>query len=329
MGNASDLLILLVLLAVIGAAIMRRPWRGSGTSGGTARFCMVADMERAGMLEGNGLVLGQLRDSTLIRLPKNTVHTSIFAPTGAGKGVSLIVPWLRTCIPGSCVITDPKGENYRLTAEWRRAMGHETIKLDPFEICGPGSQTFNPLSLIPDGPGCVDDAHVLAEAMVVRSGEEREPHWNNMAANVMRGVLSLILADMADKDRNLLTLRDILTDYGLCMNCVAALKAKGGVFARMAGVIEQLQSAEEGGRWTREGASIMSVINQHTTFMDSPAIARNIAQSNFNPRLLLTGQMSIYVILPPHEMESQSRWMRLVIASLLRLIMREGKQENR
>lgn len=327
MNSSGDLIVLLVILAIIGAAMLPRRWRGSGTAYGTGRFAPVADMQRAGMLHGNGLVLGQLRDSTLIRM-NNVVHTSIIAPTGAGKGVSLIVPWLRQCIPGSCVITDPKGENYRLTAEWRRAQGHEVIRLDPFEVIGRGGHSFNPLSLINDGPGCVDAAHVLAEAMVIRSGQEKEPHWNNMAANVMRGFLSFILSDVAERDRHLLALRDMVTDYELCMGIVAKMKEKGGVFARMAGVIEQLQSKEEGGRWTREGSSVMSVINEQTSWMDSPAIVENIAKSNFDARRLLTGRMSIYIILPPHEIEAQARWMRLVIAALVRLIMQEGTQEN-
>lgn len=328
MNSAGDLLVLLIILVIIGALMLPRRWRGSGTAHGTARFAAVENLEQAGMLSGGGLLLGQLRDGTLVRMP-NVIHTAVFAPTGAGKGVSLIVPNLRTGIPGSCVITDPKGENYRLTADWRRALGHEVIRLDPFEVCGPGSDTYDPLSVIPDGPGCVDDAHVLAEAMVIRSGQEQQPYWNNQAANIMRGFLSLTLSSVAEQDRNLLALRDMVTDFELCMACVAAMKKKGGVFARMAGVIEQLRSTEEGGRWSREGSSIMSVINEHTTFMDSPAIARNIAKSNFDARKLLTGKMSIYIILPPHEMEAQARWMRLVIASLVRLIMREGKQENK
>lgn len=329
MNSAGDLLVLLMILAVIGALMLPRRWRGSGMAHGTARFAAVDDLQQAGMLNGNGLILGQLQDGTLVRLPKSVVHTAVIAPTGAGKGVSFIVPNLRTGIPGSCVITDPKGENFRLTADWRRAMGHEVIRLDPFAVCGPGSHTFNPLSLIDDEPGCVDDAHVLAEAIVIRNPQEREPHWNNQAANVIRGMLSLILSSVAEQDRNLLALRDMVTDFDLCMACVAKMKEKGGVFARMAGVIEQLKSTEEGGRWSREGSSIMSVINQHTTWMDSPAIVKNIAKSNFDARRLLTGQMSIYIILPPHEMEAQSRWMRLVIASLVRLIMREGTQENK
>lgn len=328
MNSTTDLLILLIILAVIGALMLPRRWRGSGTSGGTARFAVVDDLQQAGMLSGAGLLLGQLRDGTLVRMP-NVVHTAVFAPTGAGKSSSLLVPWLRKSIRGSSVNTDPKGELHRLTAEWQRARGIEPIRLDPFEVCGPGSHTYDPLSVIPDGPRCIDDAHVLAETMVIRTGRENDLHWNNSAANGIRGLLSLILADVAEPDRNLLALRDIVTDFELCMACVAKMKKKGGAFARLAGVIEQWRSTEEGGTWTREGASVMSVINENTTFLDSPAIAGNIAKSNFDPRKLLTGKMSIYIILPPPEMEAQARWMRMVIASLVRLVMREGTQENK
>ena len=43
----------------------------------------------------------------LVRL--NAVHTAVFANTGAGKGVSLVIPFLQTCTD-SCVVVDFKGE---------------------------------------------------------------------------------------------------------------------------------------------------------------------------------------------------------------------------
>jgi type IV secretion system protein VirD4 len=48
---------------------------------------------------------------SLVRL-NNAVHTAVFAPTGAGKGVSSVIPFLLTC-PESCVVIDFKGETTR------------------------------------------------------------------------------------------------------------------------------------------------------------------------------------------------------------------------
>ena len=47
------------------------------------------------------------------------VHWTCFSPTGAGKGVSLIIPHLLTC-PDSCVVIDFKGENALITARASR-----------------------------------------------------------------------------------------------------------------------------------------------------------------------------------------------------------------
>ena len=56
--------------------------------------------------------------SELVRLP-HAVHTAVFSPTGGGKGVSMILPFLMDC-PDSAVVVDVKGENARLTARLRQ-----------------------------------------------------------------------------------------------------------------------------------------------------------------------------------------------------------------
>ena len=68
----------------------------------------------------------------LLRLPQ-AVHTAVFAPTGVGKGVSCILPFLLTC-DESCVVIDFKGENALLTAQHRRRMGHDVVILDPYKV---------------------------------------------------------------------------------------------------------------------------------------------------------------------------------------------------
>lgn len=70
--------------------------------------------------------------SEMVRIP--AIHAAIFAPTGAGKGVSFVIPHLLTC-PDSCVVLDPKGENALETAEHRaKEFGHKIVILDPFKV---------------------------------------------------------------------------------------------------------------------------------------------------------------------------------------------------
>ena len=113
------------------------------TTLGSARWADTEDLRKAKMLSAKrGIILGRLVDnrrhfpsalralfnplfnstvacllflaalrrtqgSQLVKL--NAVHTAIFAPTGVGKGVSIVAPFLLTC-PDSCVVLDLKGE---------------------------------------------------------------------------------------------------------------------------------------------------------------------------------------------------------------------------
>lgn len=112
----------------------------------------------------------------LVRL-SNAVHTAIFAPTGVGKGVSFVVPFLKTC-PDSCVVVDLKaGELARLTAQHRREVfGHDVRIIDPFGVVTKTPDCVNVLDGIgKDDPLAIDEYRDLAAAMFVRTGEERDP----------------------------------------------------------------------------------------------------------------------------------------------------------
>ena len=53
-------------------------------------------------------------------------HLLTCAPTGAGKGISGVIPNLLE-YPGSAFVLDFKGETYAVTARARRSMGHDVI----------------------------------------------------------------------------------------------------------------------------------------------------------------------------------------------------------
>jgi type IV secretion system protein VirD4 len=160
----------LIAAAFVAAVIRSRKGRRALTAFGTAAWASPRELANAGMLNArSGLILGRVaaegtplgravkallntrlgaRDACreffnainrrkrkqghLVRLPQ-AVHTAVFAPTGVGKGVSCILPFLLTC-PESCVVIDFKGENALLTAEHRRRMGHKIVILDPFKV---------------------------------------------------------------------------------------------------------------------------------------------------------------------------------------------------
>ncbi|HEY1270446.1 MAG TPA: type IV secretory system conjugative DNA transfer family protein, partial [Terriglobales bacterium] len=195
------------------------------TAYGTARWADATDIPH--LLEGNGLILGHIQGKPdkwrgilalfdrnlparaacqrflmafqrkppkfLVRLTK-AVHTAIFAPTGVGKGVSCVIPFLKTC-PESCVVVDFKGENYLETAADRRRMGHKVVVLDPYRIVTQEPDTFNPLQFIDrESPTAIDDCRDLAEALVIRTGQEKEPFWNDAAEMWIAAMTAAVVA---------------------------------------------------------------------------------------------------------------------------------------
>ena len=171
------------------------------------------DLRRLGAYAAGGLLLGRDLVSGALIWMHRYVHLAVFSPAGGGKSTGLAVPWLLTWQRGSAVVLDVKGELYRLTAAARRAMGETVIRLDPFGVCAPGTETFNPLDLVSDGPECIDDARCFSEAMVIR-GEEKETHWNDQGANFLTSILSLIASDIEAAHRTLACLREIITNPG-------------------------------------------------------------------------------------------------------------------
>jgi len=337
-----------VLLALV---LARRTKHYVLSSHGTARWAEPSDL--MGMLDkGTGLILGLMENRigrldglkalfnrklssgmavtlflksmqrkqkpSLVRL-NNVVHTSVFAPTGAGKGVSHIVPFLLTN-PDSMVVLDYKGENFKLTAEVRRKMGHRVVCLDPFGMVG-GKDTLNPLDTIggADDPNALDDIASMSKALVLRTGEEKEPHWNDLAETFIRAITGFIAAEADPDERNLQTLRPLLCNkekLEAASKLIQASVAWGGGLSLLG---HQLTHAGE-----REAGSILTTVNRHTSWMDSPQVVNNLKTSSFNPRDLCRGKMTIYLVLHPKYQTSHAALLRLWIDTLMRVVISQG-----
>jgi len=337
---------------------------GALTAFGTARFANVQDLRATGMLDAKtGLIIGRVMDAgnrsrykallrlfdprvpsqetceefleavqiarkpsinpALVKLPK-AVHTAVFAPTGVGKGVSCVIPFLLTS-PESTVVVDFKGENFRLTAEHRRRFfGHRIVVLDPFKVVAKQSDTFNPMDFIDkDSPVAIDECRDLAEALVIRTGQEKDPHWADSAEAWISALISLVVQYGEPNDRSLQTVRTLLTSpdkLEMAIKLMCASDAWGGMLPRMGNQLTNYKDKELG--------STLTTTNRFLRFLDTLAIADSTKISSFNPSDLLKGKMTVYLILPPDHMRAQSPLLRMWIASLLRAVVRTGLQEK-
>lgn len=79
----------------------------------------------------------------------------------------------------------------------------------------------------------------------------------------------------------------------------------------------------------KELASTLTTTARHLRFLSTEAIVRSTTTGSFDPRELVTGRMTIYLVLPPDRLASLSGLIRLWITSLLRVVVQTGlKQHN-
>jgi type IV secretion system protein VirD4 len=108
------------------------------------------------------------------------------------------------------VVHDIKGENWALTAGWRRQeLGSACLKFDPTADDG-SSARYNPLFEVRPWPDDVKDAQNIADLLIDPAGagghDHWDLHWNLTAHDLLVGVILHVL--YAERDK---TLRGCLT----------------------------------------------------------------------------------------------------------------------
>lgn len=349
-----------IVLGFIAILRLRRR-RKSGDAYGSARLASLPEMELAGLLADDGIMLGragvtvpptllqgvfglinpfyrsdravaQLMSALFPRWGANRIlrtrrftHLLTVAPAGKGKSTSVLVPNLRS-YRGASVVVDPKGELYNLTARHRkRRFGHRIIRLDPFGICGPasGSDTLNPLDFLdPRDPDFIDQVRDLANMLVVPSANATDPHWNDSAELNLAAFIAFTRAcEENPTERHLNIVREFVASPGRFQQAVTQMQAEGDDGIRRFGdLLTWFQD--------KELNSVMTTVQRHTAWMDSPLVAANMRRSSFDPALLRKGPATIYLCLPSDKLTILSPLMRMWLGIIIRVITRGPVSER-
>ena len=211
-------------------------WRRRRSSEPTASHGSAHWSTGASLRAERGLILGRHGDH-LLRFAGEG-HVLTVAPTRSGKGVSCVIPNLLDH-PGSVLVTDPKGENYAVTARWRRETGQRVHAFDPFLIVD-GDACLNPLDLVDsESLEAGDDARMLADMIVLQEGRGGEQvFWNEEARAVLTGLILHVAANAPPELRNLAYVRQLLTlapvPFASLLKEMSDSDAAGGLVARAA-----------------------------------------------------------------------------------------------
>ena len=200
-------------------------------------------------------------------------------------------------------------------------MGRKVYRLDPFSVCGPGA-------------GCVEHSRPHPAVAGLRGRDtpagggnghpppegERDPHWGDQAANVITALLTLVVMQLPTADRNLSSLRRPGRRPGYAEGRAGHPAQKGESSPGWAASWLSWRTRSGPGCFRRCIGTRRSWTAQ--PLWPLPIVARSICAN-------CSRAMSRFIsILPPSQLEAQSRWLRLVIASLIRLIGREGMRKG-
>ena len=274
------------------------------------------------------------------------------AGSRAGKGRSAIIPNLK-CYTGSVVCVDPKGENAIETAEIRAkpvsegGLGQEVYVLDPFKVSKVPPNllaTFNPfwhvdLSAI-DG---LEQVSSIAESMIILK-DPKDAHWDDSARDLIEALILHVLTwPRYHSQRSLKTVRYLITNgdinalkqasqtpkpqitfptaatnnsqspFDILLDSMIQNKACNGAISGQARNLLNMGPEERG--------SVLSTARRNTKFLDGEAIPKNLEKSglNFTMQRFRKSKRgaSLFLCLPARYMDSHSRWLRLILNSLM------------
>lgn len=306
--------------------VTRRKGRYSRRSGshGTARFAYAWEILWSGALFGAGPILGKGRFGRLLRFSTDGI-VHVFAATGAGKGLGVVIPTLLT-YPGSMFVTDPKGENYAITQRRRRTFG-PVYMLNPMELAA--SARFNPLSIVrKDTPDEADDAALLARYM--HKPEGKGTHWDDRALELLQAFILHAVHGPAElrtlaQVRTLAvggpeTLRATLQEIAATSPAVKAQEIASGF----------LTTAGSGQGEDGEFRSILSTMQKSTVVWSRGSPGGIIsAESTFSLSDLVTQPGTLYLCVDEDKLEVYAPWLRVMTGCMFTAVLRAKRTPGR
>lgn len=260
-------------------------------------------------------------------------HLLTVAGTRAGKGVNLILQNL--LMPGlfenmSFVVIDPKGELAKISANAQRKAGRKVVILNPWNLLSLAGVGYNPLDILKSDPlHLADDVQMMAESIVPTGGGKEDDHFQDRARAFISTLLLHLVTAAPVEDRHLATLwqwlrldqdnwNKLLADMMLNDDAHVGDIVKAGA-NEIAGLMKNSE---------REYGSVISSAQKCTDFIKSPVLRDSMKGSDgFTSADLASGNVTVYLCIPFDRLKSHSAWLRLVVTSLMRSVVRNPQKD--
>ena len=306
---------------------MRRLRRmSSADSGvhGTAEWASRDDVRKAGMFKPGGIFLGQAFGKNITY--QGPGHLMCVAPTGAGKGVNLIVT---NCLTyrGSMIITDVKGENAAMTMRHRSTFS-DVVVLNPWRAkmteelgIDLGDTSYNPLGSLKKGINLKDDAALLASLLVPGKAEMSESEA--FFARNGRALLTAAMVYLREQkgDDESITLPEIrkalmgdIDALEAFLAHMAASESGNGAAAEVAQRIIAMKVNSD-----RQFEAVFSTAVDALEIYDGGPLGQHVSGNEFSFAQCKTGErpVTVYIVCPSERLSTHAAWLNLVVSAAL------------
>ena len=309
---------------------------------GSARFASLQDIRKMELLDNDGVVLGAWQERSgkrYILRHDGPEHVLMVAPTGSGKGVSVVTPTLLTW-PHSCVVYDLKKENWALSSRWRKQHANNIVlRFEP--ACNDGSgASYNPLAEVRLGTDHdIQDVQNIAAiimdygANTGRGGGEyfAEAAYSLLTAHILHvcyesklkgelASLTDVAEALSDPDADF---REILERMGNTMH----INGEPHPLCR-AEASSLLNMLDVGA--SRQFVGIQDMVRAKLTLYRDPIIRKNITRSDFRIVDLMTHEnpLTLYVCVGSTDKTRLRPLTRLLFSQIVRTLTGEVEYDH-
>jgi type IV secretion system protein VirD4 len=240
--------------------------------------------------------------------------------------VGLVVPSLLVW-PGSAIVHDIKGENWRLTAGWRARFGRVLL----FDPTNAQSAAYNPLLEVRRGEWEVRDVQNIADVLVDPEGAlEKRNHWEKTSHALLVGTILHVL--YAEPDKTLAGVANFLSDprrpIEATLRAMMATSHLGeaGVHPVVASAARELLNKSE-----NERSGVLSTAMSFLGLYRDPVVAAVTRRCDWRIQDLVEGEVpcTLYLVVPPSDISRTKPLVRLILNQIGRRLTEELESKHR
>lgn len=298
----------------------------SGTKNlhGDAKWASKSTIREAGLLSGEGIIIGKLGSEYLTH--PGTEPISVSAPTRSGKGQGLVLPnavnW-----GDSFVSLDPKEEIFENSAGFRKENGQEVYLFNP-AARDYRTHRYNPLSYISADPNLrIDDIQKIALFICPDADNDSNGgFFTTGARSLFLGIVLYLIETPGEPITLGNVVRHLQASEGLQKWCKRICAERRRTTPLSPVCERQLMSFANGNDKTTDG--FKSGLEQALALLVNPLTDAATSGNDFDLRDLRKKRMSIYVVIKPESRVQVAPILRLFFQQLVDLNTRELPEKN-